>query len=260
MTDLKIAVVTGGASGIGWASAQVLARQGLTPVLADIDRDAAEAKAEELKAAGRLAYSAGVDVGDRTALADLAGRVERDIGPVAALVASAGVLQAPGPFLEMDPDEEERVWRINYFGTGATVRAFAPAMAERGAGAIVTLGSINSFDPLPLPAYNPSKAAVQRLTELLACELGPKGVRVNGVAPTYTMTPPILAKVQSGERDAEAFRAAHALPILVYPEQIAEAVGFLCSEAASAITGVMLPVDAGWRSAITYKTFPGKPV
>jgi NAD(P)-dependent dehydrogenase (short-subunit alcohol dehydrogenase family) len=130
-------------------------------------------------------------------------------------------------------------------------------MRAAGSGAIVTLGSTNSFSALPLPAYGPSKTAILRLTQILAVELGRHGVRVNGVAPTYVITPAMQARIDKGERDPDVIRASGALDMLVRPENVADVVAFLCSDAAAAITGVMLPVDAGYAAAVTYKSFAG---
>ena len=88
-------------------------------------------------------------------------------------------------------------------------------------------------------------------------ELGRFGVRLNGVAPTYFITPAMQAKIDAGERDPEVLRNSGALDLLVEPEQIGVAVAFLCSDAASAITGVMLPVDAGFNATIPYRTYAG---
>ena len=101
------------------------------------------------------------------------------------------------------------------------------------------------------------KAVIERLTQLLACELGRHSIRVNSVGPTYVMTPPLRAKVASGERDLGKIMAVHALPYLPEPVDIANAIAFLCSEQARAITGVLLPVDAGWLSAVSYRTYAG---
>lgn len=130
-------------------------------------------------------------------------------------------------------------------------------MRDRGRGAIVTLGSINSFAPLPLPAYNVGKAAIQRLTELLAVELGRHRVRVNGVAPTYVRTEGLQEKIDAGLRDMDKVMSVHALDALPEPDDIAQAVAFLCSENASRITGIMLPVDSGWLAAVSYTTYAG---
>src|SRR5690606_12280664 len=99
-------------------------------------------------------------------------------------------------------------------------RSFGRRMIPRGRGSIVTLGSINSVLPLPLPAYNPGKAAVARLTQLLAVELGRHGIRVNSVAPTYVMTPPLRAKVEAGQRDLNKIMSVHALSSLPEPSDI----------------------------------------
>jgi NAD(P)-dependent dehydrogenase (short-subunit alcohol dehydrogenase family) len=108
-----------------------------------------------------------------------------------------------------------------------------------------------------LPAYNPGKAAISRLTQLLAVELGRHGVRVNSVAPTYVMTPPLRQRMDAGLRDEKKMMAVHALDRLPLPGDIAEAVFFLCSDSARAITGITLPIDAGWLAAVSYKTFAG---
>jgi NAD(P)-dependent dehydrogenase (short-subunit alcohol dehydrogenase family) len=149
----------------------------------------------------------------------------------------------------MDMDFHDRMWQVNYHGTLHACMAYGRQMRARGRGAIVTLGSINSFAPLPLPAYNIGKAAIQRLTELLAVELGRHGVRVNGVAPTYVRTEGLQAKIDAGLRDMDKVMSVHALDALPEPDDIAQAVAFLCSANASRITGIMLPVDSGWRGA-----------
>jgi NAD(P)-dependent dehydrogenase (short-subunit alcohol dehydrogenase family) len=151
----------------------------------------------------------------------------------------------------------DRMWQVNYNGTLHAVRAFARQMIPRQRGAIVTLGSINSRMPLPIPAYNMGKAAIERLTQLLAVELGRHGIRVNSVAPTYVMTPPLRAKVQSGQRDMNKIMAVHALKELPEPKDIADAIAFLCSAQARAITGVLLPIDAGWLAGVSYRTYAG---
>ena len=124
-------------------------------------------------------------------------------------------------------------------------------------GAIVTLGSINSRLPLPIPAYNMGKAAIERLTQLLAVELGRHNIRVNSVAPTYVMTPPLRAKVEAGQRDMNKIMGVHALAKLPEPADIANAIAFLCSDQAAFITGILLPIDAGWLAGVSYRTYAG---
>lgn len=252
-----VLVVTGGASGIGLACAIAMAGDHGAVALLDQNSDGLDAAAQDAAFGDCPVHTFKCDVSDAAVMVELAGRIEVDIGPVRNVITSAGILHNPATVLDMDLEEHHRVWDVNYNGTLYTIRAFAPAMIERGAGAIVTLGSINSFAALPLPAYCPSKTAIMRLTEMLSVELGRKGVRINGVAPTYVLTPALKAKIASGDRDENLIRKAGALDMFVYPEHIASVVRFLCSDAAAAVTGVMLPVDAGWQAATTFKTFVG---
>ena len=147
------------------------------------------------------------------------------------LVTSAGILETVSTVLDADMALHDRVWAVNYRGTVATCRSFGRLMREAGKGAIVTIGSTNSFSALPLPAYGPSKTAILRLTQILAVELGRHGVRVNGVAPTYVLTPAMQARIDRGERDPAAIRASGALDMLVRPANVADVVAFLCSDA-----------------------------
>ena len=92
---------------------------------------------------------------------------------------------------------------------------------------------------------------------MLAVELGRHSIRVNGVAPTYVLSPAIQARIDSGDRNPDAIRRAGAIEMFVYPEDVANVVTFLCSDRASAITGTMVPVDAGWEAATSYRTYVG---
>lgn len=258
MNGQRVAAITGGASGIGRACAARFAKDGYTVAILDAD----EAKGGET--AQRIAGDSGAlvrhypcDVADRLAVQRVAQAVERDIGPADVLVTSAALIPNTESVLDMDMDRHDRMWQVNYHGTLHACIAFGRQMRERGHGAIVTVGSINSLLPLPLPAYNPGKAAIQRLTQLLAVELGRHGIRVNSVAPTYVLTEGLQAKIEAGQRDPAKIMAAHALDALPDADDIAQAVAFLCSESASKITGVLLPVDSGWAAAVSYKTYAG---
>jgi len=251
------AVITGGASGIGEACARRFARDGYDVAIIDQNPEDAERVAKDIRTGGTKVGIFIGDVSDEGVMQDFAARVEKEIGPTTVLVTSAGILNNPNTILAMDLEEHKRVWDVNYNGTVYAVRAFAPFMQTRREGSIVTVGSVNSFIQLPLPAYNPSKAAIKRLTELLCMELGRHNIRVNGVAPNYTMTPAFKAKIEAGERDPENIKRSGAIAILIEPFHVANAVAFLCSQDAEAITGVMLPVDAGYLCAAYYQTFAG---
>lgn len=255
MNTKRTIVITGGASGIGFATVEKCLAAGDRVVVAD---RAPGPDVEARMAAGADVHFAPVDVRDDASVAAFAEAVIAAHGVPHGLVLCAGILEVPKVSWLAEMDRHDEIWRVNYRGTYIVIRAFGPAMsATKRGGAIVTVGSINSFRPLPLPAYNPSKVAIKGLTELLAVEYGPYGIRVNGVAPTYTMTPPVLAKIEKGERDESRIRRAHALDMRVMPAHIADGIMFLLSEQAAAITGHMLPVDAGWSAAQTYRHFVG---
>lgn len=149
----------------------------------------------------------------------------------------------------------------NYRGTLIACQEFGRQMKTAGRGAILNVGSLASFAPLSLPAYTPGKHAVLALTQMLAAELGPFGVRVNAVAPGYTMSDGLQDKIAAGDRDPDAIKATTALRRFILPEDIADAAEFLCSDKAAAITGVTLPVDAGWLVHAPYASYlQGNPI
>lgn len=253
MSAARIVVVTGGASGIGRAAATRFVAAGDRVVLADVNADMGEAAVREF---GGATSFRPLDVADDAAVEAFAAAVEAEVGPVAVLVNSAGLLQNKATMASMPLADHDRIWAVNYRGTYLLCRAFGPRMAARGAGAIVNIASVNSFTPLPLPAYNPTKVAIDGLTRMLAGELGPGGVRVNAVAPGYTLTPAMQARIDAGERNPKGMEALSTLGRMVMPEDVAEAIFFLASDAARAITGVNLPVDCGNIAALSYNSYP----
>lgn len=257
MSASRVAVVTGGASGIGEATARRMAADGFQVVILDVNEDAGATVAKAIFDDGGKARFIFCDVADAEAVEAVAVEIEADVGPVVKLVTAAGLIPNTESVLEMDMAAHERMWKVNYNGTLHACQSFARRMIPRKQGAIVTIGSINSAMPLPLPAYNPGKAAVARLTQLLSVELGRHGIRVNSVGPTYVMTPPLRAKVESGQRDLDKIMSVHALQSLPEPKDIADAIAFLCSDQARAITGILLPVDAGWLAGVSYLTYAG---
>lgn len=166
--ERQLAVVTGGARGIGAAAARRFARDGHAVAILDTNAELGEALARDLCAQGAQAGFHACDVSDAQALEGLAERLRSEFGPPAVLVTSAALIPNSESVLDMDLAAHDRMWRVNYFGTLHACRSFGRQMVARGRGAIVTLGSINSLLPLPLPAYNPGKVALHRLTQLLA--------------------------------------------------------------------------------------------
>lgn len=249
-----VAVITGGASGIGEAVARLAVARGATVVIADLDPGRAGAVAEDLGG-----HSVTLDVGSAPDVAAAVENIEREVGPVDILVTSAGITQRPLPPEEYDLTDWDEVFRVDLRGTWLCAVEFGRRMAVRGSGSIVTIASIAGMRSMPLHAYTPAKAGVIAMTADLATEWGRSGVRVNSVSPGYTLTPLVRSLIDSGERDPSNLSAESALGRLVDPEEVAKAVCFLASDEASAVTGVNLPVDAGWLVAPTWRTYNGIP-
>ena len=262
MKEARAIVVVGGTSGIGKAIALRFAREGANVVVAGRDGERGEAVAQACGEAGAArAFFAAVDVADPASVEALAARAVEAFGAPHVAVNCAGILQSGKRVLDQPLDEDERLWRINYRGTLLGCQAFGRLMAEARRGAILNVGSLASFAPLSLPAYTPGKHAVVALTEILAAELGPRGVRVNAVAPGYTLSDGLKEKIARGERDPDAIVETTALRRFVEPADVAEAAAFLCSDLAASITGVTLPVDAGWLVQAPYAQYlRGNPI
>ena len=247
-----MAVVTGGASGIGEACCRLLAEAGATVVVLDRDEARANAVAAEVRGKPWVA-----DVADEKVLDDCAGAIEAAVGPVTVLVNSAGVTQVPEPPEQLPMSSWDNVVRIDQRGTYVASVAFGRRMAKRGRGCIINIASVAGMRSMPLHAYTPAKAAVIAMTECLASEWGRSGVRVNVVSPGYTLTPLLQAAIDKGQRDVSKINENSALGRMVRPEEVARAICFLASEDASAITGVNLPVDCGWLVTPTWHTYGG---
>jgi NAD(P)-dependent dehydrogenase (short-subunit alcohol dehydrogenase family) len=248
----RISVVTGGASGIGAACIRELASSGDLVVVVDRDMARAQAIAAEVKG---KAYAA--DVGDEKNVEVCAAAIERECGPVDVLVNSAGIIQVPVRPHDLPMPAWDDVVRVDQRGTYVACLAFARRMIERKRGSIINIASIAGMRSMPLHAYAPAKAAVIAITECLAAEWGPSGIRVNAVSPGYTLTPALKNAIDRGERDASALTANAALRRLVDPSEIARVVAFLASDAASAMTGANVPVDCGWLAGTSWSTYGG---
>jgi NAD(P)-dependent dehydrogenase (short-subunit alcohol dehydrogenase family) len=236
-----LAVVTGGSSGIGEGCARGLHERGATIAILDIN-PAGEAVAREL--GGRFFHC---DVGDEKAFEKVAAEVEAAMGPAEYLVNSAGILQKSA----MKPrDFPIKAWddivRVDQRGTYLSCLYFGERMVARGHGSIVNIASVAGMMSTPLHSYTPAKAAVISMTETLAAEWGRSQVRVNAVSPGVTRTPALDAALKRGDRSLDDLLKVAPLGRLIETSEIANAVAFLLSSEAAAITGVNLPVDCGW--------------
>lgn len=253
----QVTVVTGGGAGIGAAVAARYARAGGMIAILDVDEAGGARQVAAIAATGGHARFFSCDVSDAKQVDAVAARVVRELGPPRHLVTCAAIIPDTDSAMTMDLDLHDRMWRVNYHGTLHACRTFGAEMVRRRQGAIVTLSSINTYLALPLPAYNPGKVAIARLTQLLAAELGRHRITVNSVAPTFVMMPALRQRVAEGRRDLDKIMSVHALPELPTPEDIAEAIFFLTSPQARTITGAVLPVDAGWSASVGYMTYAG---
>ena len=241
MTKKPIALVTGGAQGIGYACAEALANDGFRIILADIN-------AAVKDAAKRLGQDAGgivCDMGDPAQVSDMFDRIAADHGPVSALVNNAGISE-PGDFLDYDIATFQKVIDVNLTGAFAALQRAARMMIDAGIeGAIVNMSSINAQVAIPaIPAYCASKGGVMQLTKSAALALAPHNVRVNAVGPGSIDTA-MMAAVNASPDAMKTIMSRTPLKRVGAPSEIADVVAFLISGKASYITGETIYVDGG---------------
>jgi NAD(P)-dependent dehydrogenase (short-subunit alcohol dehydrogenase family) len=243
----RVAVVTGGASGMGRAICRRLADDGHRVAVLDIDAGLADEVAAELDAAGGRAVGAHVDVSDRPAVDAALDQVRRTLGPVEILVTSAGIERFED-FLDVSADDWARMIAVNLTGTFHCLQAAVPDMLAAGWGRIVTISSSSAQSGTSrMSSYVASKGGVIGLTKALAIELAPKGITVNTIPPGFIDTPMMRRSVESGVvSNMDALVARTPVRRAGTPEDIAAACGFLCSEQAGYITGQLLGVNGGW--------------
>lgn len=246
-------VVTGAAGGIGGGIVARLLADGWCVVATDLDAEGL-ARMEAGANDPRLT-TATMDVSRSEVVRAVATSLRERGTAVVGLVNAAGLLQDVGPFMAMDEPAQRRIWDVNYFGAVACTREFGALIIAGGGGSIVNITSINELRVLPLHAYGPTKVALGSLTTLTAGEFGASGVRVNSIAPGFTLTPIMRDKIAAGKRDVGAIERATAMGRLVEVEEIASVASFLMSDDASAVSGASIPVDAGWLSTSYWMNF-----
>ena len=239
-----VVVISGGAQGIGWATAQSFAAQGYQVAIVDKDIDLARQRVQIL-GNEHAAYEVDVTQEDSVHLAIEA--IIKRYQVIDCLVNNAGLGEQEGTTFEQSLMGFERVVASHLSGCFLLSQAVAQHMAQQAKGAIVNLSSIAGFAGIPARnAYAAAKSGVNAMTRSMACEWGELGIRVNAVAPGYVYTELVKRLEQQGKVDVQAVRARTPLGRLAEPEEIAEAIVFLASERASFITGTTLMVDGGW--------------
>jgi NAD(P)-dependent dehydrogenase (short-subunit alcohol dehydrogenase family) len=241
----KVAVVTGGNTGLGEAFARALSEAGANVVIAARNRERNEQMVESITDAGGQAIAIELDVTQPEQVEHMVSVVTEHLGPVDILVNNAGVCYHR-PALEVPPEEWLQVFEVNVHGLWYCAREVGQQMVERRQGVIVNIGSISAMivnRPQMQPAYNASKAAVHQLTKSLAAEWAPYNVRVNALAPGYVKT--AMAPVDRPEfkrywiEDTPMQRAA-------LPEELGPSLIYLASDASKFMTGSVLVIDGGY--------------
>jgi len=241
----KIALVTGGARGIGFAVAKAFAAEGAVPVIADINEAGARDALAKLGSPDGLAL--GVDVADHASVARMVGEIIARRGSLDILVNNAGI-GGNTPFLEITPEEWSRTISINLTGAFFVAQACAREMAKRRSGKIVNIASLSGQrGGHGRAAYGSAKAGLELLTKVMAVELAEHGINVNNIAPGAIETE--MAKFAHDQATRAAYN--YLIPMTRYgtPEEIADAAVFLCSDESRYVHGHTLNVDGGFRAA-----------
>ena len=252
----RVAAITGGALGIGRATALLFAREGATVALGDVEIAKAELVAQEIVRDGGKAIAVALDVGDAAQVQAFVDRVVSAFGRLDIMFANAGIAHS-APFLEHPEVQWHRVLRVNLTGVFLCGQAAARQMVKQGGGRIITTASINGFRGVEnLVGYNAAKAGVIELTRTMAVELAQHHIAVNAIAPAQIDTRLTRTLPENARR-----RRVDRIPMGRFgePEEVAKAALFLASDEASYITGHTLAVDGGYLAGGLWSGAPGSP-
>ena len=245
MSGRRVAIVTGGASGIGLAISERLAADGSAVAIFDINGEGAEAAALKIGTSGATAIGLAVDVSDRPSIDGAVGEVRSKVGRPTILVNNAGITGFD-PFLEISAEKWNRILTVNLTGTFFCCQAVLPDMIEEGWGRIVNISSSSIHSgSARMTHYVAAKSGVVGLTKSLALEMAPRGITVNTIPPGFVDTPMLRGADAQGSVSIEQNIARTPVGRVGRPEDIAAACAFLVSEEASYITGQVLGVNGG---------------
>ena len=243
----RVAIVTGGGSGIGVAVSERLAADGAAVAVFDLDGESAAATASAIEAAGGTAIAVACDVADRAAIEAGVAETAKQLGRPTILINNAGITPF-GRFLEISREAFDQVMAVNLRGTFDCCQVVIPHMIEEGWGRIVNISSSSAqTGNFGQTHYSASKAAVIGLTRSLAKEFGHKGITVNAVPPSFVETPSLHRAADDGQLGEGIDQHIPTTPVrrVGQPSDIAAACAFLCRDDASYITGQVLGVNGG---------------
>lgn len=243
----RVAVVTGGASGLGDAISRRLGSEGATVVVADVDAGGAQSVADGIVAGGHNAVAVTCDVTRSSDVDAMVAEAAR-LGPIGVLVLSAAI-ESLVPVVDLSDDEWQHVLDVNLKGPFLCMRAAIPHLVEAGGGSVIALGSTLGLIVAPgHPAYCASKGALLNLCKQAAIEHAPDGVRVNMVAPSATDTG-LFMKYSEQAPDPEALRAQVAANVPMHRlgtgDEVCDTISFLASDRSAYISGTVIPLDGG---------------
>jgi NAD(P)-dependent dehydrogenase (short-subunit alcohol dehydrogenase family) len=250
----KVALITGAASGIGRATALLLAAKGAAIVVADIQEAGGKETGQLIEAAGGLATFVRADVTNQTEIDAMVQHAVETFGGLDILHANAGHPGYDKAVVDHSDEEWDLVMAINLTGVFRCCRAAVPAMAQRGGGSIIISASVAGIHAAPYTgAYNVSKAGTISLCKTLAMECAPLGIRVNAIAPGQVATPMWgLSADGDDTEDAPVMEGLIPLGRMATPDEVAHAVLYLVSDVASYLTGEVLTIDGGMMAGFSF--------
>jgi len=251
--EKKVAVVTGGARGIGQAICKLFARKGAVVAVTDIIEEEGRQVASAINEAGGMAQFWKLDTSDEDNVVQVFAEIKERFGTADILVNNAGIAGTNAPTHDIDTDEWEKVIRINVKGVFLCTKHVLPIMRESGGGSIINLSSIYGLVGAPdLPPYHASKGAVRLMTKTDALLYAGDKIRVNSIHPGYIWTPLVAELAESSEEGAEEFRRQldqkHPIGHVGEPDDIAYGALYLASDESKFVTGSELVIDGGYTA------------